>query len=236
MDKLQRTYTNESEIPEQYKELYESGLDGFKLKEIEGLPSPSELTKLQRAVSNERQSHDDLKSKIKDYFGDSSFEEINSKLKSLKKTNVEDKNLEVDDLKSKLSEATKNLEDLRIKNIDRDIKDYAYKTAIDSKIVSTAINDVVALAAFRFKPSNDGSYVDSDGQSLDEWFEEAKTKRPHLFGLSSGGGAQGNPKGQIGAGLNPWNPDNFDLDLQTEIYRQDPVRAGVLANKFGFNL
>ncbi len=73
----------------------------------------------------------------------------------------------------------------------------------------------------------DMEQVKLDGDKLlglDDQLKTIQQSDPYLFGDSKVGGGT-NPPGADNAEINPWKPETFNLTLQGQILREDPVKA-----------
>lgn len=131
---------------------------------------------------------------------------------------------------------------------DLQISHAALAAAMKHGIRPSAIQDLAhrAKTAFKLHEGELRAY-DKDGQtvrtgkdgtsplSFDEWAESLLNEAPHLFEISTGGGAAGNASspGGVDYAKNPWSRDHWNLTRQGEIWKSNRALAERLKQAAG---
>lgn len=104
------------------------------------------------------------------------------------------------------------------------IEDAVRKAATDSKVIATALEDVLLNAGNVFELTEDGKVVAKDGVGVtpgltpDVWLKDMQDKRPQWWPLSQGSGANGSQGGKSTVG-NPWSAANWNMTEQGNFLR-----------------
>lgn len=250
------------ELPEDLKGEYVQSGDKFVLQ-VNGMKPAADVERLQNALNSERREHSSLKQKIKDNFGDEKFEDIHQKLDRIPeleaaaegkmdedkinqlvegrlRTKVAPIERENASLKTQLADKDKTIGDLTTEKRQRIIRDAVRDAATKAKVTPEAIDDAIMLGdAVLEVREDDGKVVVKDnvgftpGIEPSILFTDLQTKKPHWFGQSSGGGANGNRSGLNGAGTNPWSGEHWNMTEQGRIMNSDPSKAEQLAKQAG---
>lgn len=139
---------------------------------------------------------------------------------------VEAANKERDGLKTTLTESS----------IERAIRE----AAINSKLISTAIDDAVAQGVRVFEVAEDGVVITKDGVGVTpgiraaDWLKDMQEKRPHWWPQSVGGGAGANRGGPTNRADNPWSAEGWNMTKQGAVVRaQGMDKANAMAALVG---
>lgn len=242
------------DVDEKYHDLYEEQDDNtFKLTKVEGMKTQADIDKLKKALKDERSISDGMKKKLQ-LLGDKDLNDVLSKAEEFEKIEQGADDKVERGVQAKLAAAVNPLKhritQLEAENAEKEgkiseyvtretrgrISDVLAKAAKAAGVRDTAIEDVVDIGMMKFE------YVDDDvvtregagvsaGLRPDVWLSEMKNSRPHWFGETVGGGANGS-KGSK-SGVNPWDPKHFSIDAQSAMYRDDPEKARRFAAAFG---
>lgn len=117
------------------------------------------------------------------------------------------------------------------------------KAAATLKLLPSAIEDAIMHAERTMEVTADGKVVTKDnagvtpGITAEEWLgEDMKSKRPHWFEGSIGGGGPGN-KEQTSAGKdNPWTKAGWNVTQQMQLEATDKGKAERMAKAAGVEL
>jgi hypothetical protein len=120
------------------------------------------------------------------------------------------------------------------------IEDAVRKTATESKVIASALDDVVLNAGRVFELDEQGRVVTKDnidgvtpGIAPDVWIKDMQEKRPHWWPTSQGGGAGGN-KGMPGGGANPWSAGSWNMTHQGDYIKAHGIeKANQMAAQAG---
>lgn len=248
------------EIDEKFHELYEEREGKFYLKRIEGLVTSADVTRVQTALTNEKNAHKATKTKLAS-FGELDPEETRAaldripeleaaaegKLDEGKLTQMVEGRLrakvapierERDRLRQENTALQGEIEGFKASDRSRRIGDSVLKAAQKMKVRVEAHDDVIAAADRIFELDDTGTVVAKDnvgvtpGVSPEVWLTDIQSKKPHWWGESVGGGASGG-QGRTNTGENPWKRDSWNVTKQGQIIRQDPRKAEQLAKAAG---
>lgn len=177
---LQTAYTEESGIPEQYRDLYSRSSDGlWRLSGIEGIRTEEETRDLETSLIRERNELSSLKQL---------FESIGKKPEELAQFAAEHETLRTGlaETREKLASCT---EQIRRETIEKSLR----KAAAEKGIRSEAVNDVLARAG-SFELRDDGSVIirENEGDlSPSQWLDRQLKQSPHWLAPSQSAGAKG---------------------------------------------
>jgi hypothetical protein len=246
---IKSIYSTQDEIPENYRDLFEERNGAYHLTKIEGIKTDADVSRVQTALTNERNEHTKLKNQVKTFVGEGSFDDIQAKLDRIPeleqlaegkvdeekinslvearlKTKLAPVERERDQLATKLSERDEVISGYETKERQRNIHDAVRQAATKLKVIDTAQEDVLMLAERVFEIQDDGSITAKDGVGVtpgvapDIWLTEMQSKRPHWWAASSGGGARGSGSGGNLSG-NPWSADSWNMTKQGQIIRSE---------------
>jgi hypothetical protein len=125
----------------------------------------------------------------------------------------------------------------------RTIEAALLKAAGGAKVIDTARGDVLMYAgAFEVDDLDADEPVVrvkdnagfTPGLAVDEWISDMKSKKPHWWATSQGGGAKGSPSGAPGGGANPFAKGSFNFTQASAAFKADPRKADMLAQQAGF--
>jgi hypothetical protein len=120
----------------------------------------------------------------------------------------------------------------------RTISDAVRTAATTSKVIDTAMDDVLMLGERVFAIQEDGTVLTRDevgctpGIAPDIWLSEMQERRPHWWPTSTGGGANGSGGGN-GFSNNPFSATHWNLTEQGKIVRDDAGKAERMAKAAG---
>lgn len=89
---------------------------------------------------------------------------------------------EFNSLKNQLAELQKEKDELIQKNSDNDLKD---QLRLFKGVIPEALDDILEKAKKSGFKKTEVGYLDSNGKTLDDFFERLKTSHAYYFGLSS---------------------------------------------------
>ncbi len=123
----------------------------------------------------------------------------------------------------------------------RTIGDAVRTAATASKVIDTAVDDVMMYAERQFEINDDGLVLTRDqvgvtpGIAPDIWLSEMQEKRPHWWPASTGGGAGGGTGGG-GFTKNPFTKEHWNLTDQAKEIRGDRAKAERMATAAGTSI
>ena len=148
--------------------------------------------------------------------GDDNFEERAEKRFEPQRTRLEK---QVADLTEKVNEVTQQNQELVGAQHSSKVRDEIATVLTDMKVAPSVIKDAQDIGAnnFEFDPAT-GTVVGKDGSTVQEWAEASKETRPHWFGTTVGGGAQGgSASNTVG---NPWSQENWSRENQATVVKE----------------
>jgi hypothetical protein len=246
---LKALYASQDDIPENFRDLYEERGGSYHLTKIEGIKTDADVSRLQRALNEEKAARAQLKQQYDGFFGERKPEDIQSildrvpeleaaaagklddeKLNGIVETRLNTKLAPVarerDTYKTKLTEAEQRLASYEARERQRTVHDKVREAASKLKVLDTAQEDVLLLAERVFEINDDGSVTVKDGVGTtpgvapDVWLTEMQAKRPHWWPASAGGGARGGGAGGGGFASNPWSADGWNMTEQGRVLRE----------------
>jgi len=256
---LKTVYDDINEVPEQHRDLYTERDGKFHLTGIEGIKSQADIDRLQGALTKERNDHKATRDKLA-LFGELDPDEVHGKLDRLPeleaaaagkldetkidelveariRTKLAPVERELEKTRKERDDATVERDNLRGDIRSRDIRSKLTDAALKTKVVDTALEDILLLGERVFELGEDGSVTVKDGQGATpgitpaDWLQEMQERRPHWWPPSEGGGSRGG-SGAPG-GENPWRKDQWNTTRQGQMYRENPERAAQLAKQAG---
>lgn len=262
---LQAVYEDPTQIPEQFTELYTEKGGKYELTGIAGVKTAADVDRLSQALANERNEHkkakahagqwgeldhtevlanlselDELRAKVEagaaNQFDEEKFgKAVDARVATL--TNPLKRDLEK--FTSSNAELQARVEAYEMADRTRSIHDSVRKAATDSKVIPSAVDDVLMLAERMFEITDDGMVVAKDAVGVTPgidpatWMAEMQEKRPHWWPTSVGGGANGSGNSSGGFAKNPWSAENWNMTEQGQVYRADPAKADRMAKAAG---
>lgn len=267
---LKAIYENKEEIPEGFSELYTERGGKWELSGIEGIKTAADVDRISVGLTKEREEHKKTKEKLAAFGeldptqaqkDADQIHELQTKLETAEAAAgdgkpdeaVIDKLVEarvatvVKPLQRDLDKANKlNVENgdtitaFELKDTNRSITDAVRKAAGESKIVTSAMEDVLMLSERVFEVAEDGGVLTRDNVGVTPgidpvvWLSEMQDKRSHWWPTSQGGGAGGgNGSGGGSMADNPFSFKGWNMTKQGEEVRTNPERAARLAQSAG---
>lgn len=236
--------------------------DGKFYLDVTGVKSAEEFTTVHNALAKERNEHKTTKTALKAY-GGVSAEEVTANMARLQEleltggkvddatvsklveTRLQQKVAPLERQVGELTEVNKNLVSERDSlqgqitrtTMVEGIRAIAKKVGLRD----TAIEDAVMLGSMHLEVTENGVVTKSDisgvtpGLSPETWLVDMRTKRPHWFEESFGGGSGGGGKG--GSFMNnPWLKAHWNLTEQANMYRSDRNKAEQMMRSAGVAL
>lgn len=265
---LKAIYDSKEDIPEQFQELYTERDGKFELTGIEGIKTQADVDRVQEALRKEKNDHKDTKDKLKTFeevdleqvkkdqdeltelrakieagagegFDQEKFDEAVDKLANARVATAKAP------LEKDLEKVTKERDELKDQNDQyahketvRTITDAVRRAAGESKVIDSAMDDIIMLGERVFEITEDGKVVTRDevgvtpGIAPDIWLAEMQDKRPHWWPMSQGGGGKGG-NGAGGFANNPWSHEHWNMTAQGKMVREDRDKADRMAQAAG---
>lgn len=250
------------DVDEKYRDLYTEKNGKFELTGVEGMRTEADVTRLTTALNKERTDHKATKQKF-EVFGDRKAEDILSELDTIPalRAAAEGKfdEKKVDELVEKRIGAKTGPLERQIKNLttqvaERDASIAVFQTEKTTRSVHDAVREAVGKAQGFQPPALDDAlmfaerhlHVNEDGKIVTRdnvgvtpgvdavvWLSEMQQRKPHWWGDTKGGGAQGNRGGNGATGNNPFAHDTWNVTEQGRIVRENATRAEQLAKSAG---
>ena len=260
--KLKAVVEKLDEVDAKYHELYEEKNGKWELTGVEGMRTEADVTRLQSALTKERNDHKAAKESLKKFEGldpDDVREKLDKipeleeaakgKLDEAKINELVEKRVtsrvataerEKKKLETDLQNANKTIEDFQKRERTGKITEAVRAAATKAQLVPSAIEDAIILSERVLEIDETGNISVkansgfTEGVGVDVLFTELKEKRPHWWPASSGGGSRGGSGGS--GGDNPWTAANWNLTKQGEILRTDRARAEQMAKSAGTSI
>lgn len=261
-DSIKMSYTDEAEIPAEYKGLYSEKDGAWVLTGVEGMKSQTDINKVSEALRKERNDHKVLRESLRKTFGDQydlaeiserygRLEELEAlveggdfkdpkKIEALVEARVKTKlsplERQIAELTKRNGELASENETFQVKSRTRAIHDAVREAATKVKLLPGALDDAMMLAERTFTVTEDGTVVTND-----EHKSPGMTPADWFNELqptkshwwpSSQGGGAGGNMNG-GEGKNPWSNEHWNITEQSRVYRQNPARASNLAQAAG---
>ena len=124
-------------------------------------------------------------------------------------------------------------------NRSRMIGDAVRSAATKSKVLDSAVEDVMMYGERLFEITEDGQILTKDGVGVtpgvspEVWLSDMATKKAHWFPGSSGGGAGGGTGGNFGGGNNPFTREHWNMTEQGKLLTTNRAKAEQLAKAAG---
>ncbi len=266
---LELIYDTKEEIPEAHVELYTEVDGKWSLTGVTGMVTKVDVDKLNVALGKERTEHKATKAKMAvwgdmdqvkvvadlaeltemraaaeagdpDGKGKEKFEagikaSSEARINAAKVTS----DREITDLKKVNGEQAEEIIGFKSANTIRTIGDAVRTAATTSKVIPTAVADVLMLAERQFEINDDGLILTRDqvgvtpGIAPDIWLSEMQEKRPHWWPVSTGGGAGGGSGSGSGFAKNPFTAEHWNLTEQSKAIQLDRDKAVRMATSAG---
>lgn len=261
--KLKKVYDTEADVPADYLSLYEERDGKWHLTvEIEGTSDSGDVTRLNGALTKERDDHRKTKEKLRAFDGldpqqtrdrldklddleanpDATIEQrVTSEVERRIKARLAPVERERDGFKRERDEAVAEREQIQGTLKGRTISDEVRAAASRAKIIDSAVDDVLMYGNSVFEVGEDGSVVTRDGVGVtpglkpEAWLADMKERRPHWWPASQGAGSQGN-RGGPGGGDNPFTAEAWNVTEQGKLAAADQAKAERLAKAAGTTL
>lgn len=253
------------DVEEPFRGLYTEQNGKFALTGVEGMKTQADVDRVQASLIKERGEHKATKEKLA-VFGDRKVEDILAELDTIPalKAAAEGKfdEAKVNELVEKrigsktgpldrqIAQLKKNLDDKEI--IINDFKSKETTRTIHDSIreavgkaqgfQAAAVEDALMFGERHLTINDEGKVVTKDnvgvtpGVDAVVWLTEMQNKKPHWWGETKGGGAQGNQGGGGGSGKNPFTRENWNLTEQGKLIKENRTRAEQLAKAAGTSI
>lgn len=264
---LQAIYDTKEEIPEMFQEFFSERNGKWELTGIKGIKTEADFTRMNEGLRKEREDHKATKAKL-NVWGELEHEQIVKDQDELKEARIrlekggdgiDEEKLaklveartatqvatQVSPIKRDLEKSQKENGELRDENgvfktreTTRTITDSVRAAAVSSKVIDTAVEDVLMMAERVFEVQEDKSVTTRDGvgctPGIDAatWLSEMQERRPHWWPSSTGGGSNGSGHGAAFA-KNPFSAENWNLTDQGKAFIQDKAKATRMAQVAG---
>lgn len=247
-------------LHDHYKKDDKSGKYVLDLEDTESLPRVSQL---KNENAQWRIKHKDVSTKLQTFSALGDLTEVQAKLDRIPeleaaaegkldetkinglvearlKTKLAPIERERDQYKTKVTELEGTVQEYTAKERQRMIGD-SVRTAIGRSqgFNSHAVEDAIVFAERHLHVDEDGSVVTKEGVGVTPgvdavvWLQEMQSKKPHWWGTTQGGGAQGNGKGGGAGGVNPFTHENWSLTEQGKLIKENRARAEQMAKAAG---
>lgn len=261
-DSIKMSYSDESDIPAEYKALYTEKDGAWVLTGVEGMKSQKDVNNVAEALRKERNDHKVLRESLRNIFGEQyNLTEIGERIGRVEELEAlveggdfkDPKKLEAlveARMKTKLSPLERQIADLTKKNADlvaeneghvtksrtRAIHDAIREAATKVKLLPGALDDALMLAERAFIVTEDGTVVTSDNHK-----SPGMTPSDWFSELqptkthwwpASQGGGAGGGQGNSPS-ANPWSDEHWNLTEQSRIFRENSSRAANMAAAAG---
>ena len=265
---LELQYEKKEDVPEAHAELYTEVEGKWNLTGINGMVTKVDVDKLNVALGKERTDHKETKAKVAIWAeldkekvdadlaeltelraaaeagegGKDGKEKFEANVTAAAEARVTAAKVTSDRRITELETASVEKDDKIVgcekANTVRTIGDAVRTAATASKVIDTAIEDVLMYAERQFEINDEGLVLTRDqvgvtpGIAPDIWLSEMQDKRPHWWPLAQGGGAGGGAGG-TGFAKNPWSKEHWNLTDQGRAIREDRTKAERMAAAAG---
>jgi hypothetical protein len=144
--------------------------------------------------------------------------------------------------KTKATELEGTVSKFQAENKQRSIADNVRAAVSRSQgFQPVAMEDAIVFAERMLEVNEDGHVVTKDGVGVTPgvdavvWLTEMQAKKPHWWGTTQGGGAQGGRLGGAG-GANPFSHEGWNMTEQGNLVRTNRARAEQLAKSAGTSI
>ena len=236
--------------------------DGKYVIQVEGMKTEADLAPLRTSLTAARQEAQNFKAKLA-LLGDRKVEDVvtlldripvleaaaagkldEDKLKEMAELRaraiVAPIERERDGYKSQLAEKDQVIQTFKQKEETRTIHDQIKAAAKKAGVIDEAMEDAINAGERLFVlEEGTGKAVVKEGATVTQglepkdWLSDLQAKKPHWFGQSVGGGANGNRGGGGGAEVNPFSHDGWNITKQGQLMQTDAARADRLAKAAG---
>lgn len=249
------------DVDEKYRDLYRERNGKFELTEVEGAKTQADVDRVQVALGKEREEHKKTKEKYS-IFADLDPAEVQAKLDKFPeleaaakgKLNDEEINKivegrlntvkaplerEINKLKAQNSDFEGKIRDFTAKERQRMIHDHVREAISKAQgFTPSAAEDALVFAERMFEVTEDGKVLTKDnvgvtpGIEATVWLSDMQQRKPHWFGPTVGGGANGSRSGNNSTD-NPFSHNNWNMTAQADLIRTNPARAEQMAKLAG---
>lgn len=260
--RLKAVYENEADIPAEYKALFvqrgdvwEIQVDGMKTQgDVDRLQSS-----LTKERNDHKETKEKLRP-YTDTFGERTADEIQTELDRIPELEATGGNGEIDETKiekivetrvnakvtplqreldkvtRERDEAVTERDGLSTEKRKRTVGDAIREGAKSIKVQDGAVDDILMYEG-HFEINEAGEVVTNEasgrpGLSAEAWLQDMQDKRPHWWGPSKGGNAQGSGTGGALAG-NPWTKEGWNMTAQGQLVATNRAKAEQLAAAAG---
>lgn len=263
---LKLKYESEDEIPEGFASLYTEVDGAWHLTEIEGMKTPDDVSKVQRALSNEKTAHKETRDKLAAFAG-LDPEDVQKKLDEYDELKAlaeaggnqidEDKLNEMadsranrkiapykrdnDKLKQENSTQAEEITGLKSSATRRDVREALHAAASKAKVRDVAFDDVLIQGERIFEIDDDGTIVTKDNIGMTpgvppEEWLAEMREKKPHWWEGSQGAGLKGGKNSLAGVDNPWTQDNWNMTEQGRIFKADPEKAKRLASSAGVDV
>lgn len=259
---LELTLDNLTDLPEAFHQLYTEKNGKYHLTGVRGMKTQEDVDYVKSILEKERGEHKDTKKKLETFNTlNLSVEEVQQKLDKIHeleaaaegkldeskinemveariKTRMAPLQRDLEKYQKDVAEKDSVIGQYQQKDITRQIHDHVRKAATNSKVVGSAVEDVLMHAERIFEVDERGKVVTKDGVGVtpgveaDVWLSDMQDKRSHWWPQSQGGGATGSGQGG-GYANNPFSADHWNLTEQGKLLRENPEKANQMATAAG---
>lgn len=245
---LELQYDSMDAIPENFRELYTEKDGVAVLTGVNNLKTPQDVANLQEALRKERDDHKATKTSLSAW-GELKPEEVQAQLDRIKELEAaaegkldDDKinqmvesrltqktaplQRQIDGIASERDEWKNKAEELQGILTTRDRNDAVRSVALEMKVQTSALDDILLIAGHYLEQSEDGTFITKNdikgvtpGLDVKGFMKEMQRLRPHWWPPSEGGGAGGG--GEAGGGKNPWSADHWNFTEQSRIVKSE---------------
>lgn len=252
-----------NEVDEKYRDLYTQKGDKWELTGVTGFKTQGDIDRLQTSLTNERAAHAATKSKFAP-LAEFDLNEVVTKLdryaeleasagNKLDEAGIQklvDARLntvkaplerELNKAKQDLVVRDQEVEGYKSKEKQRKISDAIRVAAVKLKVQESAIEDAIMLGERSFEVTEEDRIITRDGIGVtpgveaETWLTDMQAKRPHWWGTSQGGGANGSRSTATGA-ENPWSDAHWNMTKQGQIFNENASKAEQMAKAAGTSL
>ena len=250
------------EIEEPFRGLYTEREGKFELTGIEGVKTQADVDRVTEALRKEKSDHgkvkdslklwdgmeaEDIRKKMDGYdelvvkaesAGSTDEEKLDTLATARVATAVAPLNRELETLRTENGELKGRVVDFETADVRRAITDKVREACMESKVIDTAVEDVLLLAERVFERNDDGTVTAKDGMGVtpgigpEIWLSEMQPKRTHWWPPAQGGGGTGSGSG-TGFSENPFSAEHWNLTKQGVEHKANPDRAGKMAQAAG---
>jgi hypothetical protein len=245
--KLKAGYDNKDDIPEAHLELFAEKGGKWELVGIEGMKTQGDIDRIQEGLKKEKNDHKETKAKLADWRGMDPAEEIPKldripELEAMAESKgIDDKHIEQivqgrikgivgpiererDTLRDAKVASDLEISEFKTRDKTRIITDAVRKSALDGKVVNTALDDVIMVAKSHFEINDSGEVITKGdikgvtaGVDPQMWMQDMVLSRPHWFPSTTGGGSGGSDGKGGGFPGNPWSREHWNLTKQGQV-------------------